>query len=323
MRASAEPGVIVHGGAGRWSLVFEITREANLHINQDKIVAGVAEASRRGYRVLEDSGSPVDAVVAAIRYMEDSGLFNAGVGSSLDASGQLGMDAGLMNGSTGEAVGVARVRHPRNPIVLARSLLGKTDHVIIACEPADRLAEKLGLERHPGPSPRALALYKWALREIEEGRMESVWRRNQELARLLGLLGDTVGAVAIDHEGRIAAGVSTGGVSFKLPGRIGDSPVPGAGFYAWSNAGGVAATGRGELALLTQVSARAADLMAELGDPQLSLEKILSLVEDRYGPGLGLIGFNKNGEYGVAYNTEAMPWAYTGGLGDKWGFWRQ
>ncbi len=236
------PAIIVHGGAGRWSLVFKLAEEENLPINEESVIHGVRKAASMGFRVLSRGGSALDAVVEAIKYMENSGLFNAGIASSLDAAGNLSMDTGLMDGSTSTAIGIACLSIPKNPIILARTLLGKTDHVIIGCGIGDEIAVRIGVEKHPGPHPRALAFHKWAKKMLQKRAGDIIWKRNIEFAKILGLLGDTVGAVAIDRKGNIAAGVSTGGVNYKIPGRIGDSPIPCAGFYALNNIGGVAAT---------------------------------------------------------------------------------
>ncbi len=318
-----KPGIIVHGGAGRWSLVFSLAEEEGLNINERLVKASIREAALLGLKVLRGGGSALDAVTEAIKYMEDSGVFNAGVASSLDAEGNITMDAGIMDGASRQALGVACLRYPRNPILLTRKLLGKTDHVILACECADRLARRLGLEPHPGPHPRAKAFWRWAHRQVLERGGKGVWERNLEVARLLGLLGgDTVGAVAVDDKGNVAAGVSTGGVTYKIPGRVGDSPIPGAGFYALNGVGGAAATGLGEAIIIAGLSLRAVEMLGIGETARVASLKSLRLLEDLTGKWAGLIILSSSGEYHAAYNTEAMPWAYASADTVESGLWR-
>ncbi len=324
MEAGVDPIIVVHGGAGAWSRVFEAASRYGLGLSEEKVLEAVAEAARTGFAVLESGGSAVDAVVEAVRYMEDSGVFNAGVASALDASGGICMDAGVMDGETLRAGAVACVRYPRNPVILARRVMDLTDHVILCCEWADRLAERLGLPRHPGPHPRALSMWRAAKEALEaRGRPREWWRRNSEAARILGIL-DTVGAVALDSRGRVAAAVSTGGVNFKLPGRVGDSCVPGAGFYARSDAGAAAATGLGEAILVSMLSGRAVELMRQGATAAEAARAALSALEDMTGSGAGLIVIDRRGGYAVEYNTEAMPYAIMkeGGESPITGLWR-
>ena len=317
------PAVIVHGGAGKWSLVFDLARQKGLEIDEDSVVEGVIAAARAGYRELIRGGTVLDAVTSAIMYMENSGLYNAGIASAMDAAGNITMDAGLMDGANKIAVGIACTRYPKNPILLARKLLGKTDHVILACECADEIARRLGLEKHPGPHPRALAFYEWARERVTSGNAENIWVRNLELARYLGLLGDTVGAVAVDDKGNVAAGVSTGGVNFKLPGRIGDSPIPGAGFYALSGIGGAAATGLGEAIILSSLTSRIVEYLRVGLSPIEAGEKGLRYLSEITGKQAGVVILNADGDYAAVYNTEAMPWALVSGDKVETGLWRK
>jgi beta-aspartyl-peptidase (threonine type) len=305
-----EPVVIVHGGAGDWRVVFEAAKREGLDLDEARVLDAVREAALAGLRALESGASALDAVVEAVKYMEDSGVFNAGVGSALDAQGGLCMDAGVMYSEGPRAGAVACVRKPRNPVVLARKVMELTDHVIMCCGPADALAERLGLEVHPGPSPRARALWSLYKERLEKGgRPVSWWSRNDKAARILGILpGDTVGAVAVDAEGRLAAAVSTGGTTFKLPGRIGDSPIPGAGFYALSQ-GAAAATGVGEAIILSGLTLRAVNLMQQGLPAARAGEAALSILESMTGMGAGLILLDAGGGAAAVFNTASMPHA--------------
>lgn len=323
MEDRVAPVIVVHGGAGAWSRVFEVASRYGLRLSEETVLEAVAEAARAGFTVLKSGGSAVDAVVEAVKYMEDSGVFNAGVASALDASGGICMDAGVMDGETLRAGAVACVRYPRNPVVLARRVMDLTDHVILCCEWADKLAERLGLPRHPGPHPRALSMWRAARDALEARGRPWEWWRNSEAARILGIL-DTVGAVALDSRGRVAAAVSTGGVNFKLPGRVGDSCVPGAGFYARSDAGAAAATGLGEAILVSMLSGRAVELVRQGASVAKAARAALSALEEMTGSSAGLIVIDKRGGYAVEYNTEAMPYAIMKeGEGDPIsGLWR-
>jgi beta-aspartyl-peptidase (threonine type) len=297
------PVIFVHGGAGSWKTLIN-----NYNLSLDEIKGILSKAAYEGFKVLSNGGSAIQAVVKSVKLLEDSGVFNAGVGSVLDVEGKVCMDAGIMDGTEKRAGAVACVSYPKNPIVLAEKVMELTDHIILCCKGADTLAKKLGLEPHPGPTPRSLDLWKKAFESLKKGRKpRDWWRRNWEAAKILGLLNDTVGAVALDSTGRLAAAASTGGISFKLQGRIGDSCIPGAGFYSNSFAA-AAATGIGETIILTMLSLRAVEF-ATLGMSAKSAAlAALNLLEDAFGKNTaGLILLTQKGEVASALNTEGMP----------------
>ena len=296
----AGPMVVVHGGAGAWR---------GLDVGIGVVARVLRDAVSVGLDVAR-SGDCIDMVVEVIAFLEDSGLFNAGVGSVLDYTGGVSMDAGLMD-SSGRAGAVAAVTYPRNPIRLARIVMERTPHIIMAGVKADELASRLGLERHPGPHPRALE--RW--RNLKSRVPESAWiARRVEAARALGY--DTVGAVVVDSRGCLAAGSSTGGVALKLPGRVGDSCIPGAGFYA-NDRVAVSATGIGETIIMSMSSLRVAQFYEAIGVLRVAVERVVEEHTRRWGPGtLGLIALSHRGEVEASYNTEAMPWAYAS-LGEE------
>jgi beta-aspartyl-peptidase (threonine type) len=295
-----KPVVVVHGGAGIWR---------GLDLDMGAVVKTLKEAVMIGLDVSR-SGSCLDMVVEAIAFLEDSGLFNAGVGSVLDYVGGVSMDAGVMI-SSGRAGGVAAVTYPRNPIRLARIVAEKTPHIIMAGPRADELAAKLGLEKHPGPHWRSVERWKTARLKPPQ----STWiARRIESAKALGY--DTVGAVALDSNGCLAAGASTGGVLLKLPGRVGDSCIPGAGFYANGKVA-ASATGIGETIIMSMSSLRLAQLYEIVGVLRDAVELTVREHTMRWGPGtLGLIALSSRGEVEASYNTEAMPWA-SASLGEE------
>ncbi|MEM0026438.1 MAG: isoaspartyl peptidase/L-asparaginase [Ignisphaera sp.] len=286
----------VHGGAGSWRVdmaTLEMVRRV------------IKQALEEGFKAYH-SGSSLDMVVSAVEVLESSGVFNAGVGSVVDLSGSVSMDAGVMY--RGKAGAVAYVKYPRNPIKLARFVLEKTDHVIIVGDAADKIAKKIGLEPHPGPSEKVLKLYKDYLNRIVKGEAKSV-PYPRSLATWLSL-GDTVGAVALDKNGDLAAAVSTGGVFLKMPGRVGDSPIPGAGFYA-NECGAAAATGVGEYIMLTNATFRIVEDICRGKDVEEAVASILKVIDSVYGSGVaGFIALDRFGMVAGLYNTHAMPWGF-------------
>ena len=289
----ARPAVVVHGGAGSWE-----------GTELETAVREVASAARAGLEAAR-SGSAVDMVTEAVAYMEDSGVFNAGVGSVLDFTGNVTMDAAVMRGMDRRAGAVAGVTYPRNPVRLARAVLDLTPHVLIVGQWADRLAERIGLPRHTGPSQRSIE--RW--RKIKEsgGSGDQLYRAWIDAARRLGY--DTVGAVAVDADGNTAAAVSTGGVALKLPGRVGDSPIVGAGLYA-DRLAAFSATGVGEFIIAVGLSLRASIRYAQIHDIAAAVEGALEELTASFGPGTaGLIGIDADGAAYGSFNTRAMPWA--------------
>ncbi|NPA05375.1 MAG: asparaginase [Crenarchaeota archaeon] len=280
------PAIILHGGAGRW---LSRARSGLIAEALAYMVLAAVEALK--------AQTPVEMVVEAVAVMEDSGVFNAGVGSVLNYDGEVEMDAGLMS-SDGLAGAVAATRYPRNPIRLALEVARRTSHVIISGRGADKLAQKLGLPQHPGPHPRQLKRY----RQLIASRDKPAWARR--LDEIYG--SDTVGAAAATSK-ETAAAASTGGITLKHPGRIGDSAIPGAGFYA-SRLAACSATGIGEQMILLSTCRRIVEAIEKGTDPREAAASIVEEHNRRFGPGgLGVIIITTWGEAVAAINTEAMP----------------
>ncbi|MEM0468678.1 MAG: isoaspartyl peptidase/L-asparaginase [Pyrobaculum sp.] len=286
-----KPVVVVHGGAGSWELGEE---------ERALVKKKLREAVLEGLERLR-SGDAIDAVVAAVEYMEKSGVFNAGYGSVYSLDGGVYLDAGVMDGRSMKAGSVAAVDGVVSAVKLARYVLENTDHVIIAGHGAKALAARAGL---------LAPLYKFY--SDEKNR-----RYNELLDKLRGgewiykkitpFIGDTVGAVALDKEGNMAAAVSTGGIWLKWPGRIGDSPVPGAGFWAENGVGAFCATGVGEVILMTLLSYRARNELLKTGNLERALQETIRQVTELYGRDTaGIIGIDIGGNVAFAYNTKAM-----------------
>ena len=283
----------VHGGAGSWRVDEETIK---------RVKSSLEEALREGFKEYS-RGSSLDMVVRAVEVLENSGIFNAGVGSTVDLSGSISMDAGVMY--RGRAGAVAYVKYPKNPIKLARFVLENTDHVLIVGDAADNLARKIGLEKHPGPTNRVLELYRNVMRQRD---IKTPFAKSLKL--WLSLVGDTVGAVALDKNGDLAAAVSTGGVFLKFPGRVGDSAIPGAGFYA-NSCGAAVATGVGEYIIMTHATLRIVEQICNNTPVDKAIRNVLDSITKLFGAGVaGFIALNSKGDVAGFYNTNAMPWGF-------------
>ncbi|OLD35800.1 MAG: hypothetical protein AUI50_00670 [Crenarchaeota archaeon 13_1_40CM_2_52_14] len=290
--------MIVHGGAGDWP-----------KSKQAAGLSGVRQAATRGFRLLQQGESSIQAVEAAVLEMEDNPVFNAGSGSTLNLVGRVEADAGIMDGKTRRGAGVALLRRTKNPVSLARLVMERTDHVLLAGKSAERLGEAFGLPKVNLRLPERVYQWKQAKRRLAKGFHGNL-SRNLKLIRSKGqsILGDTVGALAIDQNGDFAAADSTGGVSLKLPGRIGDSPILGAGLYADNRIGAATATGVGEIAMRFVVSKSACDAMEGLTAQQAASQTV-KRVTKLAGRGLGIVTLDRKARYGVAHNTRHLCWA--------------
>ncbi|MEM1516101.1 MAG: isoaspartyl peptidase/L-asparaginase [Thermofilum sp.] len=288
--------VAVHGGAGRLRRSLLDTRQ--------QLERGLREALSAGLEEL-GSGSALDAVEAAVKSMEASGVFNAGKGAALNALGQVELDASIMFGRDLSLGSVAAQRYTWNAVSLARKVMELTDHVLIVGAGADELAMKLGFEKHPGPSQRAKEIYAEMLESARRGEY-ALWRKNAEVLRMLA--GDTVGAVALDKEGNLAAATSTGGIYLKLPGRVGDTPLPGAGVYAENGVVAVSATGVGEYIARYLAAARVAELVRRGTPLREAVVTVVKGMTEFFGlvNTVGLISLSSTGEYGEATNCEVF-----------------
>lgn len=242
----------------------------------------LSEATAAGLR----AGGALDMVEAAVRVLEDDSRLNAGYGAVLDMQGNVSLDAGIADGTTGSTGAVAGVL-VANPISLARRVLSDTPHALIIGEGAEELGRDLP---HVEIVPERRTEWENARRE---GKLDLSRYGHPEKV-------DTVGAVALDDDGHLAAGSSTGGVFGKLPGRVGDSPIFGAGFYA-SREAAVVGTGVGELFIETLASARVARLIEDGTEPQAACETVLDLMGERGDTSAGLLALDAHGSFGAAF----------------------
>jgi len=280
--SEAKWAIVVHGGAGNIS-ADQLSEEM-----QSQYKVKLEEAVQKGSDILKSGGTSLRAVEASIHVLENSPLFNAGKGAVFNANGQNEMDASIMDGKTGKAGAVAGVRHIKNPISAAIAVMNKSPHVLLIGKGAEHFAEENGLE---------LTDTSWFFTE----------KRWEAYQRLKENKNGTVGCVALDLNGDIVAGTSTGGMTMKMPGRVGDSPIIGAGTYADNKTCGISATGHGEFFIRNVV---AYDISAQMKYLDISLEEaskrvILEKLKTQHANG-GIIGIDALGEIVYQFNTTAM-----------------
>jgi L-asparaginase / beta-aspartyl-peptidase len=242
----------------------------------------------------------LDAVEVAIRVLEDDPTFDAGTGSVLVADGSVELDAGLMDGTSLKVGAVAAVKHFKNPISLARRVLQASPHHFLVGEGAEVFGANQGL---PTVHNRTLIVPR------EQALFEQFLRGERTAADSFGP-GDTVGAVALDSEGHLAAGNSTGGVAFSLPGRVGDAPLPGIGYSADDLLGGVACTGWGEHILRVGLAMRAMQGLAQRLSAQDAATSAVAFLSERVQGQAGLVLLDSAGRVGLAHSTECLAHAY-------------
>jgi len=293
--------LVIHGGAGT-------LRQSDLSIEMEQQYrAKLREALTTGWEILARGGSSLDAVEATIRLLEDSELFNAGKGAVFTADGKNELDASIMDGSSLQAGAVAGVTTIKNPISAARAVMEQTDHVLLSGPGADEFAESIGLEI---VDPKYFFTQRrWDSLQRRRNSEQKAENRTSSLtpdpyARAMG----TVGALALDKEGRLAAATSTGGTTNKRWGRIGDSPIIGAGTYANSDCA-VSATGTGEYFIRNAV---AHDICARAEYSSISVREaaetvIFQVLEPDIG---GVITLDSQGKPSMPFNTEGMYRGY-------------
>jgi beta-aspartyl-peptidase (threonine type) len=251
-------------------------------------------------------GSSLDGVEAAVEYMESCGVFNAGKGACLTADGTVELDAAIMSGAGRVGAGVGCVTCTYQAVSLARWVAEKTRHVLIVGDECETYARKARVKLWKAtPSQQSLERYR-VLSKDREGRLKiRLWRRIQE--------GNTVGAAALDSGGVPAAAVSTGGKWLKLPGRVGDSAILGAGVYADSRSGASSATGEGEEIIKNSLCYRACDYLKKRNAQQAADDAIALITRESGSMTAGIVTVDLRGRVGAAFNTEAMGRAWYDG----------
>lgn len=277
--------LIAHGGAGGISYAQRRLR-------------GLKKAVSEGYDILSGGGSSLDAVERAAVILEDTPVFNAGTGSYLNLQGEAEMDASIMTGELKYgAVGV--IRDVRNPITIARMVMDKTDHLFLCGDNAIKFARHMGIPYYD-PKTREKELI-WQRKK--KNRESSYFRKIWDYGKYFG----TIGAVAIDVNGLISVATSSGGINLRMPGRVGDTPVIGAGTYADQN-GGVSTTGHGEEIMRQLLAFRAVTLMSKHPASEAGRRALSHATES--GCQCGLIGIDRNTNMLCLSNTKAMSWCY-------------
>jgi beta-aspartyl-peptidase (threonine type) len=275
--------LIAHGGAGAWRPGSE----------QDAI-DGMKSAVEAGRAILQRGGSAIDAVCATVVALEDNPIYNAGTGAVLNIEGFCELDACLMEGSANRVGAVAALQRVKNPILVARKVMEETSHAMLAGEGALKFARAMGFGDHDPITPARLADWK------------------DKLGKRKGLpefAGGTVGAVAVDSNGVLAAGTSTGGMTLKLVGRVGDSPIVGAGNYASKHIA-ASATGTGEYvlrSLATRTIAERVEAGATLDD---AMTAVLAQLGREYDADVGFIAVDREARLSARHRTRDMPHAY-------------
>jgi isoaspartyl peptidase/L-asparaginase-like protein (Ntn-hydrolase superfamily) len=255
--------------------------------------AALTAALRAGYAVLAGGGTSLDAVVAAVIVLEDTPLFNAGRGAVFNAAGEHELDAAVMDGATRRAGAVAGARRVKNPVLAAHAVMERTPHVLLAGAGADRFARAAGLQMVPAK------YYSTPARAV------ALARARADAAATAADRHGTVGAVALDRAGNLAAATSTGGFTNKMAGRVGDTPIVGAGTYA-DAACAVSATGSGEHYIRAVLAHDVAARMRYLGEPLgIAARRALAGVAALGGDG-GLIAIDRAGRVAMPFNSEGM-----------------
>ncbi|HZI69555.1 MAG: isoaspartyl peptidase/L-asparaginase family protein [Nitrososphaeraceae archaeon] len=299
-------GILIHGGAG----VKKIKRT-------DDITRSLKSAVSNGFDLLKrSSNKAVDSVEAAVASMEDSGVFDAGVGSYLTIDKTVEMDASIMDGRDISAGSVGMAMGIKNPIKLARKIMERTDHVMMVSDGVTRLSKLFGntVEEYPQElNKKILNEYNKLMKNVR-----IISKKNNKLTMLSSAASQekshhhysTVGAVAIDKDGNVASAVSTGGIWLKMHGRIGDSAIIGSGIYADNKSGAACATGYGEYIMRLCLCKYACDQMQSRNSAHLSSKKSIDVLTERFGKNTGgIITVDLKGRFGRACNTRFMPTA--------------
>ena len=286
--------IVIHGGAGI------ILKENISKSKEDSIINKLDEAISKGWKLLNEGKSSELAVIETIKILEDSPLFNAGKGSVFNSEGKVENDASIMRGNDLNAGASSGTSNVKNPITLAADVMNHSDHVFLSGEGAENFAKDRNLEI------------------VENEYFHTKFRYNQLLNKKEDNKYGTVGCVAIDHKGNIVAGTSTGGMTNKKWGRIGDSPIIGAGTYANNNTCGISSTGSGEYFIRTVAAYQVSSL---LENHDYDLEKAMSKVVHQKIGGIGgdggMIGIDKNSNISMEFNTPGMYRAYINKDGQK------
>src|SRR3990170_6881747 len=302
LRKARKQVIVVHGGAGNW------------HPDRSQsALENIMKAAETGFALLKSGGSAINSVTEVVALLENSGEFNAGLGSALNLEKHLEMEAAVMDGTTLLAGAVGLLSNVKNPVRAARLVMEKTDHVFIVGKGAEQLARIFNLKKRKPVKAAKKAQYEAQLKSLVGGnfglpKLSELIKAHPEVFQL-----ETVGAVALDAGGNVAAATSTGGFPLKLPGRIGDSPSIGCGTYADNQSGACSASGVGEIAIRLVLAKTVCDQMEKGKTPQEAVEKAVALVNKRISGtynAMGLVAIDVHGRIGAAHSSPNLCWAY-------------
>ena len=296
--------LIAHGGAGNWRPGSE----------QDA-VDGMRAAVDAGRSILRSGSSALDAVCATVVALEDNSIFNAGTGAVLNFDGFCELDASVMESRDRRIGAVCGLQRVRNPVLVARKVMEETDHVMLTGDGAQRFARVMGFGDHDPVTPERRADWLDKRNRVDEILGKHALKMRRFLQQHPEYAGGTVGAAAVDGEGVLAAATSTGGVTLKLVGRVGDSPVPGAGNYAspWVAA---SATGTGEFVLRTLATRTISDGVERGETLAAAVRAMLEELGRAFDADVGFVAVDRHGACVAAHRTRDMPHAFFEGEGE-------
>lgn len=302
-RVPGRASIVIHGGVDT--------------VLEGKYKEVVAAAGRKGIQLLKNGHSAVDAVEAAVMVMEDAGIFDAGSGSVLCSDGKVRMHASIMEGRTLAAGAVTLIEDVKNPVSVARLVMEKTDHVMLGGDGATAFARAMGFPVYNPASERRRQEYDLFKKKFyRKGDSDyfldwKFYERARKLQKkhpeIFGM--ETVGAVAVDRFGNLAAAASTGGMTLQMPGRIGDTAIIGSGIFA-DKRGAVSVTGWGEVSIKYGIAREVASWMGNKRTPQEAVTQMIRRISRNERAPIGLIAVNSRGEVGIDYNTVGMAHAY-------------
>jgi beta-aspartyl-peptidase (threonine type) len=297
--------IVVHGGA-----INPLTEPFN---------SGVTQAAFAGYEVLKRNGTALDAVTEAVRTMEDNPIFNAGTGAWPNLSGEIEMDAVIVDGKKISTGAVACIRRVKNPVLVAKKVMEETDHILLVGEGATKFARSVGFPDYDPLTKDRMTEWSALKEKVRRGEQTSMMKYWSKISKFA--TADTVGAVALSTKGDMAAATSSGGFPLKLPGRVGDVPIINCSTYASNRVGGVSLSGHGEIIIKEILARRIHDRMTTGEHPQVAIERAieetLSHLESREGVLMAGIALDKDGNVGMARNVDLTPHAYINSTVDK------
>lgn len=296
--------MVVHGGAGKWRPGSD-----------DDAIAGVKAAVEAGREVLLAGGSALDAACTAAVILEDNPIFNAGTGATLNFDGFVEMDACLMESEYSQVGAVSGLQRVKNPVLVARKVMEETDHCMLTGDGAQRFARTMGFGDYDPITADRRRDWEDKKTKLDEAMQERAFKTRRFLKQHPEYAGGTIGVVALDANGVLCAATSTGGYTLKLAGRVGDTPIPGAGNYA-DKVVGASATGTGEYVMRSLSTRQIADYVRAGMKLDAAMSRMLDELVRDYNADVGFIAIDAMGNVAAQHRTESMPHAWFRGDSD-------